>query len=526
MYDMADTTHSIHSPINFIETLEHHDDTIIYLGTYGSTQCIIKQVLIDPTYGIPSKVLKEVTALKKLSHKNIIKLYDVITGSVIKNSSLIYCSSNIDSVFLVLEKGDMNLYNLSQSNITTPRNILKNISCGLKYINDNGYIHGDLSINNIVAFKKKQSDDFICKIIDFGSATKIYRKSAISIPTIYVAPIEILSKNNDISPLKIDSWSLGCVSYYVTTGELLFSNKIETSKNIINTVKETFKTKKNVNELLMKKSNDVSLNKYVIKLIDLDKNKRINVSTFYNKVFNEENKKNIPKSNNYMYDMFEKSGFSEQNFIRSKLIQLFLACDIKNNISIENIFLTFKLLYKLKQSDENTYMTNAIILFSLTTKLVSPIEISIGDMIYLIKYMTGNDISINDLSTNMFNLLETFNWDIDIESLISYIPKVPKNVKMHYLIISLALLCDRKYDVFTINNLYKMISSLLNCLQNTKITHIENVYDETHLLNDMLESINKMDDTTSMQGKLIKEYLISIDVEYLMEDLKTICLHR
>ncbi len=292
-------------------------------------------------------------------------------------------------------------------------------------------------------------------------------------------------------------------------------------------IKETFNTKKNVGKTLVENSNDIGLNKHVTKLINLDKNKRISVSNFYNNISGEKpiNQANNNKKNYYMYnmyDMFEIDGFSEQNFVRSKLIQLFLACDIKINIPIENIFLTFKLLYKLQRTDEATYITNAIILFSLTTKLVSPVEILLIDTVHLINYMTKIDMSIDNLTNIMINLLEKLNWNTDVESLISYVPCIAKNVKMDYLIISLALLCDRKYDIFTTDYLHKMILLLLDCGKNTQIIYVENIYMVSHLLNNMLESINKMDDSASMQGKLIKEYLNSIDCDYLLEKLKNI----
>ena len=521
-------TYSSNKSIDFIEALEFRDDTIIYNGTYGLTQCIIKQVLINVNCGIPSKVLREITALKNLSHKNIVKLYDIKSGSVVeKDNKLIYCDTKIDSIFLIFEKGHINLTNLSKSSVTTSRAILEDISCGLKYIHDNEYIHGDLSLDNIMAFRKRRSQNLICKMIDFGSATKIYRKSAICTPTFYVAPIEILNENSDIDPQKIDAWSLGCISYYLTTGELLFTSENETSKNMIVKINDTFSSKKSIRKTLVEKSDDIILNKHVVKLINLNKYKRISVSKFYNNIFNDKsaNIENVNKQNKHlcnMYDIFEVSGFSEQNCIRSKLIQLFLACNIKNNIPIENIFLTFKLLYKIEKTTEVVYITNAIILFSLTTKLVSSVEILLADTINLIKYMTDINISIDNLIATMLNLLETLNWNIDVESLISHIPKFQKNEKMEYLIISLALLCDNKYDIFKTTYLHKMISLLLNCTKNKKIISIDNIHTATHLLDDMLKSINNMDDDTSMQGKLIKEYLRSVNVDYLLEDLKKI----
>ena len=529
---MPDLIYHDNEPINIIHPISQNDDTVIYDGLYGNTPCIIKQIFIDKQNGIPSKVFKEIAVLKKIKHKNIVHLYTIKIGSTIEqNNKYIYNNSHIDSIFLILEKGVSSLSNLNKSDLSNRRQIVENISCGLKYLHDNGYIHGDLSLNNIVGFKKDTSNKLIFKIIDFGCATKNYRKCVRPIPTSYVAPIEVLGDNiNNIDLTKIDSWSLGCISYYITTGELLFEN-IESS-NMTTKILHTLNPKNdnnrnNVNKFLTATMNDINLTKHVAKLINLNKNKRISISQFYDSISEKQHYQKhshdiLKNANMHDIDMdniFDQHGFSEDNSIRSKLLQLFLMCDIKNDIPIENIFLTFRLLYTLGKSNEITYVTNAIILFSLTTKIVSFVEISLVNTIDLIKHATNIMLSPEELLNKMFNLLQMLNWDIDTNTLISYISEINNDNKMHYLIISLSIVCDRKYDIFSMEYLHKIIMLLLNCMNTKKTIYVENVYMISHLLNNILNSIKQINDETSVQGKLILEYLKSFSIDNLMNKL-------
>jgi len=286
--------------ISIMYTISQNNDTVIYDGLYGNTPCIIKQIFIDQQNGISSKVFKEIAVLKKIKHKNIVQLYAIKIGAIIEqNNKYIYNNSHIDSIFLILEKGVSSLSNLNKSDLSDRRRVVENISCGLKHLHDNGYIHGDLSLNNIVGFKKDASNKLIFKIIDFGCATKNYRKRAIPMPTSYVAPIEIFDDNiNNIDLAKIDSWSLGCISYYVTTGELLFEN-VESS-NVTTEIFHTFNSKNdnnknNVNKILTASVNDINLTKHVAKLINLNKNKRISISQFYDSILEKQHYQKHPR---------------------------------------------------------------------------------------------------------------------------------------------------------------------------------------------------------------------------------------
>lgn len=140
---------------------------------------------------------KEIEIMKKLNHKNIIKLYDII-----------YTEKYI---FLVLEYCDSDLHNfinrtdLDEDNI---KYIIRQITDALKYIMDNNIVHRDLKPQNILI-----NNNLAIKLCDFGFAREF--KGTLLTETIcgsplYMAP-EIL--NNHKYNLKSDIWSLGIIMY-------------------------------------------------------------------------------------------------------------------------------------------------------------------------------------------------------------------------------------------------------------------------------------------------------------------------
>jgi len=500
-----------------------NNDTTIYEGTYGKMKCIVKQILIDCEYGIPAKVLKELAVLRKIKHENIVKLYNVKVGSIIEGTNeYFYNESHIDSILLILEQGVSSLINLDGAHLKNVKKIIENISCGLKHIHDNGYVHGDLSLGNIVGFVEIPQKKITFKIIDFGCATKNYRKSVAPIPTYHVAPIEILNEDiRNIDLEKIDSWALGCISYYISTGELLFGNggRCAMRANILSTICK--KNNSSITNILHKKINDTSIVKNITKLINLNTNKRQSVSQFYNNIF----EKKIPCENDkFLYDQnFNDAPYNHDTIVsdsvRTKLIQLFLTYNIKNNIPIENIFLTFKLLYKRDTCTDNKYITYAIILYSLATKIVSFVEIPLVEVINLIEEFTGTIISRSDLLYKMISIVESSNWDIDTETLMSHAQNINNKNKMNYLIISLLLVCDKKYDTFSVEYLYKAILLLLNCIDNKKAIYVENICLISDLLNNIANSIQRLNIKSSQERCLILEYLNCFSSGHLIDKL-------
>lgn len=106
---------------------------------------------------------KEVQALQKLHHPNIIRLL----GSVYHPSPLTFC--------LVLEYCDAGDLSVALQKCT-PRNfffhVASSISKGMSYLHNKGVIHRDIKPGNILLEGTVSSGNFSVKITDFGVATE------------------------------------------------------------------------------------------------------------------------------------------------------------------------------------------------------------------------------------------------------------------------------------------------------------------------------------------------------------------
>tara|TARA_Y100000741_G_scaffold341104_1_gene303137 strand:+ start:53 stop:1144 length:1092 start_codon:yes stop_codon:yes gene_type:complete len=144
-----------------------------------------------------SYVEKEIDIMKKLNHKNIIKLYDTIYTEKYIYLVLEYCDNDLHSF--------INKTDLDEEKI---KYIIRQITDSLKYIMDNNIVHRDLKPHNILI-----NNNLEIKLCDFGFAREF--KDTLLTETIcgsplYMAP-EIL--NNHKYNIKSDIWSLGIIMY-------------------------------------------------------------------------------------------------------------------------------------------------------------------------------------------------------------------------------------------------------------------------------------------------------------------------
>jgi len=195
---------------------------IIGSGAYGeiyqvchkqtNVKCACKKINIsdEPTSFC---LYNELIARKAFDHPNIIKIHDVFYE---KNEKNYIC-------YIVMEKCEMPLFEYlldSTSNIITGEqrmSYLEQIISGMLYMYQQGYVHNDLSLSNILI------KDGQIKIIDFGFMYKrtMVQKKFHAI-TMYIQPPELIQKSlkNDI-PSKTDSWSIGMIFYAICYQKLL-----------------------------------------------------------------------------------------------------------------------------------------------------------------------------------------------------------------------------------------------------------------------------------------------------------------
>ena len=174
----------------------------------------IKQVKVfDKRQGLPEAFFREVSQLKLLHDKNIIKLLNVFVD-------------NERNTYLVLEYCDTDLEKILRSSrppVGLPVNLVKNyfrqIVTALKICHDHNILHRDLKPSNILI-----SSNNDVKLADFGLSTNLSnspKNKTIKVSTPgYRAPELLLGDKNYGFPS--DVWSLGVILFQMITGLQLF----------------------------------------------------------------------------------------------------------------------------------------------------------------------------------------------------------------------------------------------------------------------------------------------------------------
>ena len=192
-------------------------------------------------------IKNEIDILKKLSHPNIVRIYEFYESN--NNFYLIneYCECG--ELYNYINKSKLNEHQLAV--------IFYQVFSGLCYLHENNILHRDLKPENIMISKKENDllsneEYFWIQIIDFGTA-KIFEQDKnekmIVGSAYYVAP-EVL--NQDYNE-KCDTWSVGVILFMFLTGRAPFDGN--TSEEIMNSIRT--KNFDENNEKLIQRSPEV-----------------------------------------------------------------------------------------------------------------------------------------------------------------------------------------------------------------------------------------------------------------------------
>ena len=197
-----------------------------------ATKKVSKQKIESPS--IKKYFINEVTILKELQHKNIIKLEEI--RQTAHNFYIITEFYNGGSLCDCLRKHRMIRGKPFSEEVV--QHLMRQILDALKYLHSKRIIHRDLKLDNmLINFESEDDKNNLnmlkaeVKIIDFGFATYLdnsgLRYSILGSP-INMDPI-LLTKliNQNVSNLigyseKADIWSLGTVCYELITGKVIF----------------------------------------------------------------------------------------------------------------------------------------------------------------------------------------------------------------------------------------------------------------------------------------------------------------
>ena len=141
--------------------------------------------------------LREIKSLRKLNHKNIVKLKEVIRAN--------------DDLYFVFEYLDQNVYQLIKDRTTDlPESQVKSIIYqtleGLAYMHKHGFFHRDLKPENLLATGE------IVKIADFGLAREIRSRPPFTdyVSTRWYRAPEILLRSTSYNS-PIDIFAMGAI---------------------------------------------------------------------------------------------------------------------------------------------------------------------------------------------------------------------------------------------------------------------------------------------------------------------------
>lgn len=144
--------------------------------------------------------LREIKALKKLNHRNIVLLIEVIRED--------------NSLYLIFEHMEENLYQLMRRQSSpfpeaTICSIVRQIVAGLAYIHKHGFFHRDIKPENLLCRDGPNS----IKIADFGLIREIDSKPPFTdyVSTRWYRAPELLLHSTDYN-WAVDIWSIGCIA--------------------------------------------------------------------------------------------------------------------------------------------------------------------------------------------------------------------------------------------------------------------------------------------------------------------------
>ena len=308
-------------------------------GTFGFVYESINKIfnnkvamkIIQKDYNMDDTLIKnEIDILKKLSHPNIVRIYE-------------FYESNIN-FYLINEfcpEGELyNYINNSTLNEQQLAVIFYQVFSGLKYMHENNILHRDLKPENILISKKETdlldgNEYFWIQIIDFGTA-KIFendkKENLVVGSPYYIAP-EVLNKDYNE---KCDTWSVGVILYMFLVGKPPFNGK--TNDEIVNSI-QTSNYDENNPKLITHSEEVQNLIKH---LLDKDINKRFSAKEALNhewfkkfngrKLFENFEEKDIQ---HYIDNLFNYT-------INSKIQQLVIAFLVHNLPHTESSLIILK----------------------------------------------------------------------------------------------------------------------------------------------------------------------------------------
>lgn len=186
----------------------------VYVGTQGIRNVAIKEFMNDVDVDIVSMFANEVCIMRKMNHKNIVRIIDDV---MIRGKYYIvmeYCDSHT-------------LHEYNENNIEKEiyplemevKMIYRQIKEGMLYIYDMGFMHRDIKPSNIL-MNRLGHNRYTVKICDFGYTrmmTDITDRTTACGTPLYASPELLLNNKYNV---KVDIWSFGVMLYETLMNEI------------------------------------------------------------------------------------------------------------------------------------------------------------------------------------------------------------------------------------------------------------------------------------------------------------------
>ncbi|ELT90194.1 hypothetical protein CAPTEDRAFT_124995 [Capitella teleta] len=169
--------------------------------------------------------MREFEVLKKLDHKNIVRLLAIEEETSTRSKVLIMELCTGGSLYNMLDNPE-NSFGILESEFF---NVLNDLASGMKHIRDQGIVHRDIKPGNIMRYIDENGRS-IYKLTDFGAARELqeeeefmslYGTEEYLYPDIYERAV-LRRPSSKMFDGSVDLWSLGVTLYHLATGQLPF----------------------------------------------------------------------------------------------------------------------------------------------------------------------------------------------------------------------------------------------------------------------------------------------------------------
>ncbi|CAO1442863.1 unnamed protein product [Diamesa serratosioi] len=216
-----------------------------------------------------NNLISEIQLMKKLQHKNIVKMED-------------FCwdQQNIYIIMELCEAGNLSSFIHKRSVLaeSTCRIFIRMLAEAMKYLRDNNVSHLDLKPQNLLLTRPTPSSMYILKICDFGFAQDLAideENDSVKGSPLYMAPEIILKQKYDA---KADLWSIGVILYECLFGKAPYSSK--TLQELLDKVNSLQKIQMPLNSKVSKECEDL-----LFRLLQHSAEQRISFKDFFNHEF-------------------------------------------------------------------------------------------------------------------------------------------------------------------------------------------------------------------------------------------------